>query len=157
MTRNLWNRGTSFRRAVIVGLGLAAFLGIARWSASRAADNISANGAKDHIGSRETVCGIVAGAKYAASSKGQPTFLNLDRPYPNQIFTAVIWGSDRGRFAKPPEEFQGTRVCVTGTIKTYQGRPEIEVHDPSQLTNEGASIGGSARSAGDHGQGAAQP
>ena len=45
---------------------------------------------------RLTVCGIVASAHYAASSKGQPTFVNLDKPYPNQIFTVLIWGSDRG-------------------------------------------------------------
>ena len=40
----------------------------------------------------------VASAHYAERSKGQPTFINLDKPYPNAPFTVLIWGSDRGKF-----------------------------------------------------------
>ncbi len=65
---------------------------------------ISPEEAINHIGQNQTVCGVVASAHYAAHSKGRPTFLNLDRPYPNQIFTAVIWGRDRNNFSEPPEE-----------------------------------------------------
>lgn len=86
------------------------------------------------IGEQKTVCGTVASAHYAAKSKGQPTFLNLDKPYPGQIFTAVIWGSDRGKFEKPPEVlYSGKKICVTGTITSYQGKPQIIVKDPSQI------------------------
>lgn len=35
--------------------------------------------------------------------KGQPAFINLDKPYPNQIFAFLIWGSDRSKFEKPPK------------------------------------------------------
>jgi hypothetical protein len=38
--------------------------------------------AKDHIGERATVCGRVASTRYAATTRGKPTFLNLDKPYP---------------------------------------------------------------------------
>jgi hypothetical protein len=44
------------------------------------------------IGRQKTVCGAVASAHFATRSKGQPTFVNLDKPYPNQIFTVLIWG-----------------------------------------------------------------
>ena len=37
--------------------------------------------AKDHVGDRATVCGRVVSTHYAKSSKGEPTFLNLDEPY----------------------------------------------------------------------------
>jgi hypothetical protein len=32
------------------------------------------------IGRQKTVCGTVASAHFAAKSKGQPTFINLDKP-----------------------------------------------------------------------------
>jgi hypothetical protein len=41
---------------------------------------VTASEAKDHIGEVATVCGKVASTHYAASAKGQPTFLNLDKP-----------------------------------------------------------------------------
>ena len=29
--------------------------------------------------------------------------INLDRPYPNQVFTLLIWGEDRDQVGKIPE------------------------------------------------------
>ena len=58
-------------------------------------NSITANDAAKHAGEVQTVCGMVASSKFASQSKKQPTFINLDQPYPNQIFTIVIWGSDR--------------------------------------------------------------
>jgi hypothetical protein len=34
-------------------------------------------------------------------SKGHPTFLNLDEPNPKEVFTILIWGSDRAKFGTP--------------------------------------------------------
>jgi hypothetical protein len=31
----------------------------------------------------------------AESSHGSPTILNFDQPYPDQVFSLVIWGGDR--------------------------------------------------------------
>jgi hypothetical protein len=28
-------------------------------------------------------------------------FLNLDQPYPREVFTVLIWGSDRAKFGTP--------------------------------------------------------
>ena len=56
------------------------------------ADVITAKQAAQHVGEIQTVRGVVVSARYAARSKGQPTFLNLDQPYPDTIFTVVIWG-----------------------------------------------------------------
>ena len=90
--------------------------------------------AANHVGETATVCGTVASAKYAARSRGSPTFLNLDRAYPKQVFTAVIWGDTRPRFSSPPESMQGAASCVTGFITLYRGKPEILVRDPSAIT-----------------------
>jgi hypothetical protein len=62
---------------------------------------VSPEDAASHVGENATVCGIVASAKYAASSRSQPTFLDLDAPYPNSPFAAVIFGSDRAKFGTP--------------------------------------------------------
>jgi len=89
--------------------------------------------AKDHIGDRATVCGKVVSTHYAKSSKGEPTFLNLDEPYPKEVFTTLIWGSDREKFGTPEDEYKGLRVCVTGKITSYRGRPEIVATERGQI------------------------
>jgi DNA/RNA endonuclease YhcR with UshA esterase domain len=94
---------------------------------------LSAREAKDHVGQKATVCGEVASAHYAERTKGQPTFINLDEPYPHQIFTALIWGSDRSKFGTPETALLGKKICVTGTIMTYRGEPEVVVSEPSQI------------------------
>ncbi|MCS7157101.1 MAG: DNA-binding protein [Blastocatellia bacterium] len=94
---------------------------------------IEAKMAKEYIGKEATVCGTVVSARYAAVSRGSPTFLNFERPYPDQVFTVVIWGSDRAKFGKPEVEYKGKRVCVTGKIESYRGVPQIVLKDPQQI------------------------
>jgi len=94
---------------------------------------ITAAEAKDHIGDRATVCGKVASTHYAKSSRGEPTFLNLDEPYPKEIFTILIWGSDRGKFGTPESEYKSLQVCVTGKITSYRGVPEIVASEHGQI------------------------
>jgi hypothetical protein len=89
--------------------------------------------AGSHIGENATVCGVVASATYAAQAPMAPTFLDLGKPYPNQIFTAVIFGNDRPKFGAPETSMPQKNVCVTGEIFLYQGNPEIILHDPTQL------------------------
>jgi DNA/RNA endonuclease YhcR with UshA esterase domain len=103
------------------------------WAASAGAATISPADAAGHVGETATVCGVVASAKFAATSRAQPTFLDMGQPYPNETFTAVIFGSDRSKFGEPETTLSGKRVCVTGPIRDYRGRPEIVVSVPSQL------------------------
>jgi len=105
--------------------------------AAAATDSVSAADAIKHVGEQARVCGVVASAKFASSSKRQPTFLNLDRPYPNHIFTAVVFGSDRAAFPYAPESLQGQKICVSGKIEMYKGKPEIIVSKPSQIEVSG--------------------
>jgi DNA/RNA endonuclease YhcR with UshA esterase domain len=99
------------------------------------AANLTPEQASSHVGQVETVCGIVASAHYAERTRSQPTFLNLGQAYPNQVFTAVIFGSDRAKFGQP-ETLQGKNVCVSGKIEVYRGKPEIILHDRGQLEEE---------------------
>ncbi len=95
--------------------------------------NYATNEASNHIGEEATVCGIVSGGYYARSSRGQPTFINLDGSYPNQTFTIVIWGSDRDKFGSPERKYNNKRICATGMIDSYRGIPQIVVNSKNQL------------------------
>jgi hypothetical protein len=107
------------------------------------APRIQAEEAALHVGEVAEVCGHVASAAHFASVRGRPTFLNFERPYPDQPFTAVIWGSSRSRFEGPPERlFDGKSICVTGRIETYRGKPQIVVEDPSQIVLTTPASGG---------------
>ncbi len=98
--------------------------------------HLSSAEARNHIGERATVCGSVASTRYASSTKGQPTFLNLDESYPRQVFTVLIWGENRSKFGTPESEYKGKRICVTGKITKYRDAPEIVADDPKQITVE---------------------
>ena len=88
-----------------------------------------------HVGETATVCGTVASARFSARSASQPTFLNLGRAYPDQPFTIVIFGRDRAKFGTPETSFLHQRVCATGIITQYKGRPEMKVSEPTQLSS----------------------
>lgn len=109
---------------------------LALWASAADAASIDPDDAARHVGETATVCGVVASATYAAHSRAQPTFLNLGRPYSNQIFTAVIFGSDRAKFGEPQATLRGRRICVTSVIRLYRGKPEVILHDPSELTQQ---------------------
>ena len=83
-----------------------------------ASQSLTTAEAGKHIGETATVCGHVASAHYAARSHGQPTFINLDKPYPTAPFTIVIWGSDRDKFGAPETAYRDRDICVTGQIKS---------------------------------------
>ena len=97
------------------------------------AATISPEGAQAHAGETATVCGTVESAHFAPRSRGQPTFLDFGRPYPNEMFTALIWGSERPKFGEPERTLQGKRICITGPIRLYRGKPEVILSNPSQI------------------------
>jgi hypothetical protein len=49
------------------------------------AQTLTAAQAKAHEGENATVCGTVASEHTATSSRGEPTFINLDAPYPVSV------------------------------------------------------------------------
>jgi len=104
------------------------------WAFSANAADLRPEDAAGHIGETATVCGVVASAKFEAHARLQPTLLDLGKSYPHAAFTAVIYGDHRSKFGTPETSLRGKRVCVTGQISDYHGKPEIVLTDPSQLT-----------------------
>jgi hypothetical protein len=96
---------------------------------------IAWDAAAEHVGQIVTVRGPVVDATYASDSRGQPTFLNIGRGYPDPArFTVVIWIPNRANFPAPPEElYSGQTVCVTGQITLYNGSAEMEIIGPEDI------------------------
>ena len=114
------------------GLSLLAVI-LLSVSPALAQKTLTATEAKGHIGEQATVCGKVVSTRYAESSRGSPTFLNFDQPYPNQVFTLLIRGSDRSKFGDPETSYRGKRICVTGKLTSFKGVPEVVASEPAQI------------------------
>ncbi len=125
----------SFSTPALLFTLLTLFLVVSSCSQDSAVgDLIPASEAHKYVGKNKTVSGTVVAARYAAESRGQPTFLNFEEPYPNHVFGVVIWGSDRSKFETPPDSaFRGRQLHVTGLIEEYEGKPQIVVKDPGQI------------------------
>lgn len=123
---------------VKVVTGIAIYLLLALFNAHAATSEIptfTAEQAAAHVGKRAKICGTVVDARHAVQNKGQPTYLNFDKPYPHPAFTALIWGKDRDNFDMPPDiQFRGHTICITGKIETSNGVPQIVVRSPGQIS-----------------------
>ena len=88
-----------------------------------------------HMGDSVTICDKVYGARYL--ERISLTMMNVGKEFPNQLLTLVIKGADRSKFNfKPEDVFAGRRVCVTGRITEYAGKPQIVITEPRQIKLE---------------------
>lgn len=91
--------------------------------------------ADEYIGRIVTIYGDVKDTKYASTSNGSPTFIDIGAAYPSASrVTMTIWGQYRSAFPSAPESmYRGKTVCVTGEVYLYDGICNIEVTSPSQI------------------------
>ena len=83
--------------------------------------------ARYHIGKNENVriCGTVVSTKL--SSKGN-IFLNLDKKFPNQIFSISIFKDYVPNFSYAPDTFlAGKTICVTGKVTDFNGTATVNI------------------------------
>lgn len=93
---------------------------------------INTTAAKFNMNEKACVCGTVVSTKY--SEKSSATFLNLDKKFPNQIFSVTIWGNARKNFSYLPEDYLKDKViCVSGTITDSKGTPSINVTNEKSI------------------------
>lgn len=87
-----------------------------------------------HMGSNKEVivCGTVVGSRTARSGN---VWLNLDRQYPNQIFSVYIKQEHLMNFSYNPEEdLKGQVVCIKGQVIDLGGTPTMRIEREKQLT-----------------------
>lgn len=88
--------------------------------------------AKYNVGTTACVCGTVVATKF--SEKSGSTFLNIDKKFPNTIFSVSIFMKDRNNFSYIPEdELYMKRICVTGKITEYQGVPTMSIRNEKAI------------------------
>jgi len=92
---------------------------------------IDACQAGNYLGKEVIVEGKIASAY---RSKTNTVFLNFEKPYPNQCFTAVIFSSDQYKFIDSLEKYYANKtVRIKGIIKEYKQKPEIILKNPLQI------------------------
>jgi endonuclease G len=77
------------------------------------------------------ICGTVVSTH--KSAKGN-IFVNLDKSFPNSIFSFTIWAKDVVNFDYQPELFLvDKKVCVIGKIKEYNGIPTTYISNQKKI------------------------
>jgi hypothetical protein len=89
---------------------------------------INAAQAKEHIGTQAIVSGTVAEVHIARSI----IQINIDKAYPAQPFTAVIFAEKTNLFPEVAK-LKGKSVEVSGKISAYHERPQIVLTATNQL------------------------
>jgi hypothetical protein len=97
--------------------------------------SITAADAAKHLNEKVMVCDKVFGGKFL--SDANITLIDVGGSHPNQLLTLVIKGDDRKKFTTPPEEaFKDKKVCITGQIVDFKGKPEIVITGPEQIKED---------------------
>jgi len=97
---------------------------------------LEAKDAENHVGETATVCGNVVATNWLFSEPGHPTWLNINRAYPNLRFNVVIWGEQRRAWplsGKPEVVYLDRQICVTGLISSYQTWTQIQDVEKSDI------------------------
>lgn len=76
---------------------------------------------------------IVTGQVAQITIRPGIVFINLDRPYPDSPFTAVIRGSATNQFSNV-KALRGKSVEISGKVTNYHDRPEILLTHSNQVT-----------------------
>ena len=82
-------------------------------------------------GEKVKICGTVVSAY--KSRKGN-VFLNLDKKYPNQIFTVTIFNSSLPNFSYSPNLYLiNKKICVYGKVSQFRGVPSMIVNNEKKI------------------------
>jgi hypothetical protein len=90
---------------------------------------ISIEDAQNFAGSEACVQGAII---KVFTSKSGTVFLDFCENYQECPFTAVIFKSSAKKF-EDLKAFENKIVQIRGMIKTYKGKPEIIINEPSQI------------------------
>ena len=94
---------------------------------------ISLDSVMNYVGKEITLCAKIQSISVSKREK-KTTYINFGKPYPNQIFTVVIFEENLKNFSYiPAEQLKDKNVCLTGTIILYKDKPEIVVKNEEQI------------------------
>lgn len=77
------------------------------------------------------ICGTVVST--FKSGKGN-IFINLDKRFPNTVFSINIWSRDVANFSYNPEvQLEDKRICVYGNVTLRDGIPQMNASNEKQI------------------------
>lgn len=94
---------------------------------------ISVNEVRDYIGQEVIVQGKVDQVVHLTSVRGKPTYFNMGGKYPDNKFTLLLWESNKHKFTKGAQFYEGKTIKILDTIETFRGKPQIVISDPGQM------------------------
>lgn len=95
---------------------------------TNAPPRVPAADAKDHVGKEA----IVFGKVIEVYRTDRLVRMNLEKPFPNQPFTAVVFASKTNLFPDL-EKLKGQGVEISGKITEYRDQPQIVLVATNQL------------------------
>ncbi|MEO6131790.1 MAG: hypothetical protein ABIQ02_08070 [Saprospiraceae bacterium] len=94
---------------------------------------VSTDSIKFFDGKTITVCSNVS-STFMTKGEQKTSFLNFGPEFPNQLFTVVIYEEDLHNFNYvPAEKLNGKNVCITGSVRMFDGAAEIIVKQQGQI------------------------
>lgn len=91
--------------------------------------------AAEAVGRSAAVVGPAVAVTRAEDVGGQPTFINLGAPHPEQPrFDVVVYDDVATRFDEPLASLAGETVCAVGEVRGRDGVPQTIIDAPPQLT-----------------------
>lgn len=98
-------------------------------------DTITAKEASQLIGEQVTLRAKVASVFYAKSSSGSPTFLNLDKNFPDNPIAVVIFEKELKKLKINTQFYKDKTIIVTGKVVVYkdENKPSIIIYSKDQI------------------------
>lgn len=82
-------------------------------------------------GKKVEICGTVVST---FKSKKNNVFVNLDKKFPNTVFTLTIWARSQANFSYPPEkELLNLKVCARGEVSRREGVMQMNITNEKQI------------------------
>ena len=98
------------------------------FSQSVSLDNIAA-----YEGKRVTIFEKVV-STYQSKGEKKTTYLNFGKPYPDALFSVVIFEASLKNFSYSPADYlKGKRVRITGVVKMYKGKPQFVITEEKDI------------------------
>ncbi len=104
----------------------------AQQSSEVSVERIEAFRAPFYVGKQVMACGVLAGT--SKFSKG--VYLSLDKKYPNQSLTLIVWDENIAPLETKFGSFNskiGRTFCALGTIEKYKKNLQIQIENPQFL------------------------
>lgn len=97
-------------------------------------DIITTDKVKDYMDKEVVVVGKVVSFKLASEGKNT-NYIDIDKPYPESVFTVVITNGWLEKLDLKLEELKGKNIYIKGKITTYKNDPKQipQIYNPISI------------------------